>query len=52
VPLPGVHTPAEWPEVIGEMAARARLSAQDRADIERFLVALSVDGAGAGATAP
>lgn len=49
VPLPTVHTPAEWPEVIGEMAARARLSPEDRADIERFLVALSAEDPGPGA---
>ena len=52
VPLPGAHTPAEWPGVIGEMAARARLSAQERADIERFLVAVSAGGASGAASAP
>ena len=52
VPLPSVHTPAEWPEVIGEMAGRARLSPPERADIERFLVAVSAGGANGGATAP
>ncbi len=52
VPLPSAHTPAEWPDVLGEMAGRARLSAPERADIERFLVALSAEGASAGATAP
>jgi len=52
VPLPSVHTPAEWPEVLGEMAGRSRLTAQERADIERFLVALSAAGTGAAAPAP
>jgi cytochrome c5 len=45
VPLPAVHTAEEWPGVIGEMAARARLTPEARRDIERFLVALSAEDA-------
>jgi cytochrome c5 len=41
LPLASAHTAAEWPEVIGEMAGRARLGPRDRADVERFLFVLS-----------
>lgn len=50
VPMPNVHTPEEWPEVIGEMAARSRLTPEERQDVERFLVALSAGDAAARGT--
>jgi cytochrome c5 len=43
LPLPRAHTAAEWPDVIGEMAGRARLGSRERTDVERLLVALSAD---------
>jgi hypothetical protein len=48
--MPNVHTPEEWPQVIGEMAARSRLTPEERQDVERFLVALSAGDAAARGT--
>lgn len=43
LPLASAHSAAEWPDVIGEMAGRARLGPEERRDVERFLVALAAD---------
>jgi cytochrome c5 len=45
VPLPEEYSPAAWPGYISEMAARAKLTADDRSVLERYVVTLARDPA-------
>jgi hypothetical protein len=40
-PLPQVHTAAEWPTMLDEMAPRANLDPPERVAIERYLITMS-----------
>jgi hypothetical protein len=40
-PMPNDHTPAEWPNMIAEMAQRANINAQQTRLIEKYLVVMS-----------
>jgi hypothetical protein len=40
-PMPDDHSPVEWPEMITEMAGRAKLDLRQRALLERYLVTMS-----------
>ena len=42
--LPGTHPPGEWPKLVDDMAAKARLRPGERDDVVRFLVAVASDG--------
>jgi len=41
--LPGTHPPEDWPRLVDDMAAKARLRAGERDDVVRFLVAVASD---------
>ena len=40
-PMPSMHTAAEWPAKLDEMAARASLDFSQRSLIEKYLVTMS-----------
>ena len=40
-PMPNDHTKAEWPKMLDEMAARAKLDAMQQSLIEKYLVVMS-----------
>ncbi len=40
-PMPSVHTAAEWPKALDEMAPRAHVAWDERHAIERYLVAMA-----------
>lgn len=42
--LPETHSPADWPDYVDGMAAKARLRGGEREDIVRFLVAMAAEG--------
>ena len=46
LPLPSAHSAAEWPGVIGEMAERAGLNAQQMSRITQYLVAVRTESSG------
>jgi cytochrome c5 len=48
LPLPATRAPEDWPRLVDEMAARARLGAEERSDVVRFLVAVASDPGGGG----
>ena len=41
LPDPAQKTAEEWPAAVDEMAARARLSDQDKANVARYLASMS-----------
>jgi len=41
--LPGARTPAEWPGLVDDMTAKARLRPAERDDVVRFLVAVALE---------
>jgi hypothetical protein len=49
LPLPETRAFEDWPRVVDEMAVRARLGAEERSDVVRFLVAVASDPEGSGA---